>query len=146
MLLWKDTTPQQTSKMLMELNPVEGAELSRRHYQSVNVWKPLKGPIRDWPLALCDPNTIDPDRDLQARDTVRPDAYIETYQIHRTEKHRWCYVRDQMPNEAWVFLQSDSGDNGLTGVPHTSFDNPMRRDGDMLRESIEVRTLVFYDD
>ncbi|RMZ91047.1 hypothetical protein DV736_g1710, partial [Chaetothyriales sp. CBS 134916] len=140
-----DTTPSQTAKMLLELNPIEGPTLSHLHYQNVNVWKPLKGPIRDWPLALCDPNSIDRDKDLLARDTVRPDAYIETYQVHRKENHRWYYARDQMPNEAWVFLQSDSDEKGLPGVPHTGFDNPARKAGDVLRESIEVRTLVFYD-
>ena len=32
------------------------------------------------------------------------------------------------------------------GVPHTSFPNPLSSDSDQPRESIEVRTIVYYDE
>lgn len=34
----------------------------------------------------------------------------------------------------------------LEGVPHTSFPNPKSSEMDALRESVELRALVFYDD
>jgi hypothetical protein len=38
-----------------------------------SVWRPLKGPVRDWPLALCHPQSLEVDRDLEPCDLVYPD-------------------------------------------------------------------------
>jgi hypothetical protein len=134
-------------EMLDTLNPTEADRLRVGRYQSVNVWKPLRGPIRDWPLALCDPRSVDTS-ELQARDTVRRDSYIETYQMHWNQNQKWYYVRDQMPNEAWVFLQGEVSETGgsMLGVPHTSFPNSLASADDLPRESIEVRAFVYYED
>ncbi|PVH80612.1 hypothetical protein DL98DRAFT_588208 [Cadophora sp. DSE1049] len=46
------------------------------NYQYINVWKPLRGPVRDWPLALCDPKTVTPTL-LQDGDVMFDDFAIE---------------------------------------------------------------------
>ena len=79
-----------------------------------SIWKPLRGPLRDWPLALCNPRSVDP-KDLQARDTVKRESFIETYQVHHVPSQKWYYISDQMPEEAWVFLQADSSPDGMLG-------------------------------
>jgi hypothetical protein len=140
-----DTTPAYVVEMLHTLNPADTSTLSKCHYQSVNVWKPLRGPLCDWPLALCDPRSVDAS-DLRARDTVKRESFIETYQVHYTPTQKWYYISDQMPEEAWLFLQADSSPAGMLGVPHTSFDNPFSTQLEIPRESIEVRALVFYED
>ena len=38
----------------------------------LSVWKPLKGPVQDWPLAMCDPRSIKPETDLEPCDLVYP--------------------------------------------------------------------------
>ena len=45
----------------------------------------------------------------------------------------------------WSF---DSRDDGKTAIltPHTAFDDPSKPADAPLRESIELRLLVFYDD
>ena len=42
----------------------------------------------------------------------------------------------------------DSKDDGRTAIltPHTAFDDASKPEGAPLRESIELRLLVFYDD
>ena len=42
----------------------------------------------------------------------------------------------------------DSKDDGKTAIltPHTAFDDASKPEGAPLRESIELRLLVFYDD
>ena len=42
----------------------------------------------------------------------------------------------------------DSRDDGKTAIftPHTAFDDKSKPEGAPLRESIELRMLVFYDD
>ena len=73
----------------------------------ISVWKPLRGPVRDWPLALCDVSTVDPD-DIQPGDLVYGDYVVENCQLHQSGGQKWYYLRDQGPEEAWVFVQSDS--------------------------------------
>lgn len=46
-----------------------------------SVWKPLRGPLRDWPLALCDPATVEPDH-LTAADIVFKTRATENLQVH----------------------------------------------------------------
>lgn len=136
--------------------------LSTHHAESV--WKPLRGPVRDWPLAVCDRSTVDLAKDVKAADLVFARHAVENCQIHYSSCHKWYYLSDQQPEEAWVFLQSDSADTersgkykqviralsmklSLTkGVPHSSFRLPQRGQVGESRESIEVRALVYYDD
>lgn len=141
-----DTTPACMEQMMRTMNSPEVADfLATKKYQSVNIWKPLRGPVRDWPLALCDPQSVSAN-DLQPRDTVKRDSFIETYQVHHTKNQRWYFISEQMSDEAWVFLQADSSRTGMHGVPHAAFMDP-KVDGNVdPRESVEVRCLVYYDE
>ncbi|KAI1007487.1 hypothetical protein K3495_g742 [Podosphaera aphanis] len=140
-----DTTPRQTRELIQKMNPPEEAkELLQRRYQYVNIWKPLHGPVLEWPLAVCDPGTVDKS-DYIARDFVEVDSYMETYHLYQRPSHKWYYVSSQSEQEAWVFLQSDSAPNAMRGVPHCSILVPQESKTHSLpRESIEVRALVFY--
>ncbi len=73
-----------------------------------SIWKPLKGPVRDWPLALCDASSVNPEQDLEPADLVYADYVIENCQVYRTLAQKWYYLRDQTPSEALVFRQTDS--------------------------------------
>ncbi|GAW18000.1 hypothetical protein ANO14919_074690 [Xylariales sp. No.14919] len=68
----------------------------------------------------------------------------ETFQVYNHSHHRWYYAKDQMPDEAWLFIQSTSGQNPRPGVPHTSFDYPWKSENDLPREGIECRGFAFY--
>ncbi|KAK0726509.1 hypothetical protein B0T21DRAFT_403531 [Apiosordaria backusii] len=139
-----NATPGDIERLRHGLNKGNFERVDNVRCQFVNAWKPLKGPTRDWPLALCDNRSVDPEIDLKICDLVAPDGTSETASVHHSPKQRWCYVRDQLPNEIWVFMQSDS--NGTSGVSHSSFPHPDTSEHDHLRESIEVRMLVFYEE
>lgn len=64
-------------------------------------------------MALCDNTTVNAESDLAAKDMVYWDRVVETFQVYFSESYRFYYLSDQMPEEAWVMLQSDS--HGLTG-------------------------------
>lgn len=129
-----------------------------------SVWHPLRGPLVDWPLALCDASTVDFERDIKPGDVVDRDAFFENLQVHHNERQRWYWLRDQMPSELLVFKNADSQSYdgsvsaGMTqriatcgvdltciGVPHGAFDNPEATPDDFARESIEIRFLVVWD-
>ncbi|KAM0441229.1 hypothetical protein ACHAPT_000536 [Fusarium lateritium] len=139
-----DATTGDLERIKRELNLANLSSVSKLRCQFLTAWMPLKGPARDWPLTLCDVRSIDPDSDLEPSDLVDPKEVSETYSVHYAPRQRWCYVKDQMPGEVWIFLQADS--NGAIGVPHASFQHPEATDKDPLRESIEVRMLVFYEE
>lgn len=129
-----DTTPADTRQILRDLNRSDSLNFEKTHYQYVkyfeaselvhkhytkiinSIWKPLSGPVGNWPLALCDPRSVDASSELRARDLVYPDKLMETYQLHHNKKQKWYYVSSQTTEEAWVFLQADSAKDGMIGT------------------------------
>ena len=84
-------------------------------FSNYSVWKPLTGPVGDWPLAICDNSTIDPENDVQPADQVYADRAVENCQVHYSDKQKWYYISDQRDDEAWVFLQADSAKGSRPG-------------------------------
>ena len=89
-----------------------------------SVWRPLSGPVRQWPLALCDAASVDAARDLERHHIVGPRRVKTQFLVHASPEQRWYYLRDQMPNEALLFRQADSagslGESGALRCPHPS--------------------------
>ncbi|KAI9712106.1 MAG: hypothetical protein M1820_001815 [Bogoriella megaspora] len=111
---------------------------------TVNIWKPLNGPITDWPLALCDPQTVDYPTQAVSADVVSADRYNENSRLYYSEAHRWHYFDNMQEDEAVFFVQTDSDIPHGGGVPHTSFFNPLAPKDAKPRESIETRAFVYY--
>jgi hypothetical protein len=121
----------------------EAPELLKRRFGIVNVWRPIRGPVADSPLALCDARSSTDD-DLIASDLVYPHVRGETSTVEYRPGHRWYYFSDMQPDEALLIRVHDSADDGRARLSfHTSFDNPLAPDAPP-RESIEVRCLVFF--
>ncbi|KAH8992717.1 hypothetical protein EDB92DRAFT_1857164 [Lactarius akahatsu] len=52
-----------------------------------DLWRPIHHAAHDWPLALCDCNSIDRSRDLVMQTLKYPD-----HAVMWNESHRWKYV------------------------------------------------------
>ncbi|KAI4149667.1 MAG: hypothetical protein L6R39_002449 [Caloplaca ligustica] len=141
-----DTTPTEEAEEVRRQYGAEASDLLNRHSQWINIWKPLKGPLNDWPLTVCDASTVQSKGDLEAADLLYPDLMTENYQVYARSYYKWYYLSDHLPSELMVFKQADSRSGSGPGVPHCSFYNPLVPDGEEPRESIEARALVFYDD
>ena len=110
----------------------------------INLWRPIRGPLRDAPLAVCDARTVAAG-DLVASDLVYRDRVGETYGVTYNPEHRWFYVPDMQPDEALLLKCYDSSIDGRARfAPHTAFDDPTAPADMLPRESIELRTLVFH--
>jgi hypothetical protein len=72
-----------------------------------SVWKPLRGPIHDWPLAICDAESVD-EQDVTPADVVSLEQAIENMVVHYNPKQRWYYLSNQEPTELLIFRQADS--------------------------------------
>jgi hypothetical protein len=122
----------------------EAEMLLRRRFAIVNVWRPIRGPLRDAPLALCDAQSVVPG-DLVAADLVYRDRTGENYLMTYRPHHRWFYVPEMQADEVLLLKCYDSAEDGRTRfVPHTAFIDPTAPADVLPRESIELRTFAFY--
>jgi hypothetical protein len=119
--------------------------LLRGRVQVINLWRPIKGPLLDSPLAMCDVESMAPD-DLVASDLVYQHRVGETYAVKYNPSHRWFYVPQMQPHEALLLKCYDSETDGRARfLPHTAFEDPTVPEDVPPRESIELRTLVFHE-
>ncbi|MCC8431141.1 CmcJ/NvfI family oxidoreductase [Reyranella aquatilis] len=139
-----DHTARSGPQRVRDLLPDEADELLKGRVQVVNLWRPIKGPLLDSPLAVCDATTISFD-DLVPSDLVYPHRVGETYSVKFNPAHRWYYVPRMRTDEALLLKCCDTS----VGVParytpHSAFTDPTAPADAPPRESIEVRTLVFH--
>jgi hypothetical protein len=122
----------------------EAEELLRGRVQVINLWRPIRGPLRDAPLAVCDARSVAPG-DLVPADLVYRDRVGETYGVTYNPRHRWFYVPEMQPDEALLLKCYDSATDGRARfAPHTAFEDPTAPVDAAPRESIELRTFVFH--
>jgi len=128
--------------------PDEADELLRRRVAIVNLWRPIKSPVLDAPLAICDARSVTP-QDLIASDLVFRDRRGETYNLVYNPGQRWFYAPEMRADEVLLIKCFDSRDDGAVArfAPHTAFIDPTAPADAPPRESIELRTfLIFGED
>jgi len=123
----------------------EAEHLLRGRVQVINLWRPIRGPLHDAPLAVCDAASVAPG-DLVPSDLVYQHRVGETYGVTYNPEHRWFYVPQMQPDEALLLKCFDSETDGRARfAPHTAFEDPTAPADAPPRESIEIRTLVFHE-
>lgn len=136
-----DYTQTSAPQRVRELLPAQEArERLENRYVFVNVWRPIKGPVEDDALAVCDAQTV-ARSDLVATDLIYADRTGEFYNLKFNPNHRWYYFRHMERSEPLVFKCFDSKD--AKTVPHSAFHDPTAALNAPPRESIEVRTIAF---
>ena len=139
-----DYTTKSGPQRVRDLMGEEAQNLLRRRFSIVNVWRPIRGPLEDWPLALCDARSV-AEGDLIATDLLYKDRTGETYSVRHNAAHRWFYAPRMTRNEVLLFRCYDSTEHGSARfVPHAAFQDPTAPHTAAPRESIELRCLVFY--
>jgi hypothetical protein len=119
--------------------------LSRR-FVEINVWRPIRGPVRRDPLGLIDGRSIAPG-DLVTTKLVYPDRTGEIYYGAYNPAHRWYYFPDMEAHEAILVKCYDSATDGRTRFSlHAAFADPEVPADAPPRESIEVRTFAFFNE
>ncbi|CAK7229737.1 hypothetical protein SCUCBS95973_007329 [Sporothrix curviconia] len=140
-----DVTPAAVEAIVRSLYVHADAILQAR-YMVVTAWKPLRFPVHDWPLAICDATTLDRARDLLPSDVVYPQYVAENYMVHYSPRQKWYWLPDHQPDEILVFKAFDSGDAGSWPCAHGAFPLPGQQEEAPSRQSIDVRLLVTYAD
>ncbi|WP_428376136.1 CmcJ/NvfI family oxidoreductase [Lichenicoccus sp.] len=146
---------QPVARVHVDQTAASGAERVRRHLgadaeallrgrvQVINVWRPIRGPVLDSPLAVCDASSLGPD-DLVPTDLIYPQHRGEVYSVRYSAGQRWHTLSRMMPDEVLLLKCYDSLDDGRARfAPHTAFIDPTTPADAPPRQSIEVRALVF---
>ncbi|KAI0436326.1 hypothetical protein F4803DRAFT_572617 [Xylaria telfairii] len=139
-----DTSPEGTRDEIRRQYGKDADELLKKKFQWINFWKPLRGPLNDWPLVLCDPSSLQPTNDYEVSDLLYPNLVTENTLVYFRPGLKWYYLSDHKTNEVIIFKQMDSDPKACPGVPHTSCYNPKSAKDSEPRESIEARAMVFY--
>jgi hypothetical protein len=139
-----DYTERSAPQRVRDLLGEEAERLLERRFAIVNVWRPIRGPLEDSPLAVCDAGSTGPG-DLVATDLIYRDRVGETYGLRHNPAHRWFYAPAMRRDEALLLKCFDSVRSGVARfAPHTAFEDPATPADALPRESIEVRTLAFF--
>jgi len=140
-----DYTLRSGPQRVRDLCGAEAERLLRGRFSLINVWRPIRAPLEDSPLALCDARSVG-SGDLIATDLIYQDRSGEIYNVSYSPGHRWFYAPRMRCDEVLVFRCYDSAQDGRARfVPHTAFEDPAAPAVVIPRESIELRALAFYE-
>ncbi|HEX5263790.1 MAG TPA: CmcJ/NvfI family oxidoreductase [Phenylobacterium sp.] len=139
-----DQTVKSGPQRVRDLMGDQADDLLRRRAAIINVWRPIGRPAVDWPLALADAGSIDP-VDLIPSELRFQHRTGEIYGLAQNPAQRWFYVSSLQPDEALLIKCWDSDEGVARFAPHTGFEDPTTPPGTPPRESIEFRTIAFFD-
>ncbi|AEO58322.1 hypothetical protein MYCTH_2127358 [Thermothelomyces thermophilus ATCC 42464] len=123
----------------------EGVLSGELRARIINLWRPRVNPAEDFPLAVLDPATVDPDKDLVFLDHISQVTVAETMYVRHNPSHRWYWLSNMTPDEAVLFTQYDTHPPTRAlnyGVAHCAFRNLAARPGCPPRQSVELRLTV----
>jgi len=139
-----DYTLKSGPQRVRDLMGPEADELLKHRFAEINVWRPIRGPVEESPLAVCDAQTMTLD-DFVATDLIYQDRTGEVYSVAYNPNHRWYYFPRMQPNEALLLKCYDSATDGRARfTAHSAFEDPTSPLNAVPRESIEARMLVFF--
>jgi hypothetical protein len=135
-----DSGPQRVRDLMGE----QAEDLLTRRAAIINVWRPIHHEARDWPLAFADARSVAKD-DLIPSDLIFPHRKGEIYGVAYNPAQKWRFVPDLQVDEAILIKCWDSDTSVAQFTPHTAFADPTTPEGTPPRESIEFRTIAFFD-
>jgi hypothetical protein len=139
-----DHTARSGPQRVRDLLPNEAERLLGGRVQIINIWRPIRGPLWDAPLAVCDARSVRQEQ-LVASDLVYANRIGETYSVIFDPEHRWYYAPQMRADEALLLKCYDSLTDGRARfAPHSAFTDPTTPPDAPPRESIEIRALVFH--
>jgi hypothetical protein len=121
------------------------ARLNKR-FGSINIWRPIVGPVETSPLAICGWDTLDENNLIPAERRYQNRLGGVLHLCHNPDQ-RWFYFPKMETEEVVLLKCFDSLEDGTAKwTCHGSFKDPNSPANAKPRESIEIRTLYFFDD
>ena len=138
-----DYTLKSGPQRVRDLLPDQADALLKNRFAVINVWRPIRGPVQESPLAVCDAQSMVQD-DFVKHVLRYRDRDGEVYSVAYNPNHRWYYVPAQQKEEVLLLKCYDSDGYRSRFTAHSAFEDPTSPPDAAPRESVEVRTLVFF--
>ncbi|TID00227.1 hypothetical protein CH35J_005522 [Colletotrichum higginsianum] len=126
----------------------EAEHLLQGRAQIINVWRPLRGPVEEWPLATMDGRTLK-DGHVHPTNIFKHQYSLQgqTVSISYAPEQRWFYLDHQDTDEVTFIKIWDNKDDVESKLcAHCAFPHPETPENAALRESMGVRCLVLYEE
>src|SRR5882757_6536039 len=102
-----DYTVKSGPQRVRDLLGDEADTLLQKRFSVINVWRPIRGPVQDSPLAVSDARSV-ADQDLVATDLIYPDRTGEIYYVKFNPEHKWFYAPAMRSDEVMLIKCYDS--------------------------------------
>ena len=146
-IVHNDFVPLSAEQRVRDVLPAGEADARlKKRFGSFNVWRPIEGPVETAPLVICGYGDMR-DEDLIVAERHYPDGRIgRIYHVAFNPAQRWTYFPHMMPDEAVLLKCYDSLTDGTARwTAHGSFQPPNKPKNAPPRQSVELRTMVFWD-
>jgi hypothetical protein len=111
-------------------------------------WRAISPPPQDYPLAVTDGRSVDPDNHVIMDNIISTDdaadQVLETRLGKADPRDRWYYFSNMRVDELLVFKGNGTGPSDAQNVLHTGFDNTVAEPHALPRESLEARFFAFW--
>jgi len=121
--------------------PGEWEAMQQGRVLQLNLWRPITGPLRTMPLAVCDAGSLKAESFIHTP-LVRPDFASEFTTLAHDPAQRWYYLPGMTRDEVIIFKNYDSDPSCPTWTMHGAFTDPPAPADAPPRESIEVRVVA----
>ncbi|KAH8799349.1 hypothetical protein F5884DRAFT_742412 [Xylogone sp. PMI_703] len=139
-----DQSAIEIEKRIHRVFPDRADFLLRGRIRVINLWRPLQGPVQNYPMIVSDGRSISQDCLVE----------FDRVQSHRTNRARlvmhdpnakWYYMSDQQRDDVLFVKCYDTDTNNpvTKGCPHASLKLPTATPDTPYRESCEIRAYVF---
>ncbi|KAI0902852.1 putative 7 alpha-cephem-methoxylase [Ustulina deusta] len=103
-----DQTPAATiDRVYRHVGGDRADELLKKRFRIINVWRPLEGPVENFPLTFCDGSSV-PHEQLVEVDVVRQSFPGESYYPLESKGYKWHFLNQQRPDEVLFMKMNDS--------------------------------------
>ena len=145
MRVHNDYTEKSAPQRVRDLLPDEAETLLRHRHVFINVWRPIGHVVIDTPLALCDAASFTED-DLIVTDLIYKDRVGEIASVRHAPGHRWVFFSRMTPDEVVLIKCHDTARDGRARLSfHSAFNDPNAPGDAIPRQSIEIRTIAFFE-
>lgn len=129
------------------LPPDEAEELLTKRRMLFNLWRPVTM-VESAPFAVCDASTVKRE-DLFPSEIVGGLGGVSFslwgWNLAHQPDHRWYWAPQMQPWEMLVFKLFDTQEDAVQYTAHTSFNPPDIPHDAAPRQSIELRTIAYFD-
>lgn len=144
LLVHSDYTVASGPQRVRDIVPDDAEDLLTRRVAFFNVWKSLRDPVEELPLAICDA-TSQNEGDMLRMELKYRERTGEIYVMRHAASHRWTYFPGMTSADALLFKTYESETDGRARfVGHTAFEDPNMKPDARRRESVEIRTMAFF--